>query len=362
MIPPTSCPRDTVLCVSLVRELVLARGIFLKLKFCAAIAALAAAFTNPASADDDYLASIGGAGGAVFSTRCPMGSLLHGFEIRGADDLDAIRLVCVNAQGPAQFSAAAADPTWRGGDGGAYHRVVCPDQFPIVFGLDVHAEGVDTIIVNDFSLHCGWAAATQPAGVPTNGLPGFDGPSYMPSTTRYGLGFGSSGKWATGTSGRQTCPPGRVAVGLRGRSGIWLDGMGLVCGEPTTYLSLGRVNTGSAPSGPPMSLCDRARDALARNSPAAPNLVEQCRKSQPPVKSLGRVGHEVGSPHASTTLEAAPAVSPAYTPPVTTTVTSARTALAVDPPICSAARKARARNSPAAPNLEAQCRAAGGTP
>jgi hypothetical protein len=111
-----------------------------------------------------------------------------------------------------------------------------------------------------------------------------------------------------------------------------------------------------------MSLCDRARDARARNSPAAPNLEEQCRKSQPPVKSLGRVGHEVGPPHSSNTLEAAPAVSPAYTPPVTTTVTSARTALAVDPPICSAARKARARNSPAAPNLEAQCRAAGGTP
>jgi hypothetical protein len=334
----------------------------MKLGICAAIAAFSAAFAGTALADDDYLASIGGVGGAVFATRCPVGSLLHGFEIRAADDVDAIRLVCVNAQGPARFSPAASDPTWRGGDGGAYHLVVCTDQFPIVFGLDVGAEGVDTIIVNDFRLHCGWAAPTQPAGVPTNYLPGFHGPSYMPEMTRYGLGFGTSGQRASGTSGRQTCPPGRVAVGLRGRSGIWLDGMGLMCGDPTTYLSLGRVNAGSTPSGPPMSLCDRARDARARNSPAAPNLEEQCRKSQPPVKSLGRVGHEVGPPHSSNTLEAAPAVSPAYTPPVTTTVTSARTALAVDPPICSAARKARARNSPAAPNLEAQCRAAGGTP
>ena len=32
-----------------------------------------------------------------------------------------------------------------------------------------------------------------------------------------------------------------------------------------------------------------------------------------------------------------------------------------DPPICTNARSARARNSPAAPGLEAQCRAAGGT-
>lgn len=33
-----------------------------------------------------------------------------------------------------------------------------------------------------------------------------------------------------------------------------------------------------------------------------------------------------------------------------------------DPPICASARSARARNSPAAPGLERQCRAAGGTP
>ena len=333
----------------------------MKLGLCAALVAITASFTGPAWGDDDYLASIGGAGGGVFATRCPAGSLLHGFEIRAADDIDAIRLVCVNAQGPVQFSAAAADPTWRGGNGGVYHRVVCPDKFPIAFGLDVHAEGVDTIVVNDFNLHCGWAAPTQPAGLPVNGATGFHAPSYMPGSTRLWMGFGTSGQRAVGTSGRQYCPAGRVAVGLRGRSGIWLDGMGLICGEPTTYLSLGRVNTGSAPSGPPMSLCDRARDALARNSPAAPNLVEQCRRSQPPVKSIGREGHEVGSPQVSTTVTQAPA---AYSPtrPATTTAATPRTALAADPPICIRARDARARNSPAAPNLEAQCRAAGGTP
>jgi hypothetical protein len=334
----------------------------MKLGICAAIAAFSAAFAGPASADDDYLASIGGMGGSVFATRCPTGSLLHGFEIRAADDVDAIRLVCVNAQGPARFSAAAADPTWRGGEGGAYHMVVCPDQFPIVFGLDVSAEGVDTIVVNSFTLHCGWAAAAQPAGLPLGGAAGFKAPSYMPEMNRYWMGYGTSGRRAGGTSDRQTCPPGRVAVGLRGRSGIWLDGMGLMCGEPTTYLSLGRVNTGSTPSGPPMSLCDRARDARARNSPAAPNLEEQCRKSQPPVKSLGRVGHEVGAPHSSITAQEAPAIATASASPAATTVATPRAALAVDPPICAAARNARARNSPAAPNLEAQCRAAGGTP
>jgi cell division septation protein DedD len=33
----------------------------------------------------------------------------------------------------------------------------------------------------------------------------------------------------------------------------------------------------------------------------------------------------------------------------------------IDPPICAAARTAKARNSPAAPGLEKQCLAAGGT-
>jgi hypothetical protein len=335
----------------------------MKFGICAALVAITAALTGPARAEDDYLASIGGAGGGVFATRCPGGSLLHGFEIRAADDIDAIRLVCVYAQGPAQFSAAPSDPTWRGGDGGVYHRVVCPDNLPVAFGLDVHAEGVDTIVVNDFRLHCGLAAPTQPAGLPINGATGFHAPGYMPEMTRYWMGFGSSGRRADGTSGRQFCPAGRVAVGLRGRSGIWLDGMGLICGEPTTYLSLGRVNTGSAPAGPPMSLCDRARDALTRNSPAAPNLVEQCRKSQPPVKSIGRVGHAAGSPRVSTTVtEVRPAYSESPTLPASATAAIPRAALTSDPPICIAARNARARNSPAAPNLEAQCRAAGGTP
>ncbi|HSO33010.1 MAG TPA: hypothetical protein VLT33_10840 [Labilithrix sp.] len=60
----------------------------------------------------------------------------------------------------------------------------------------------------------------------------------------------------------------------------------------------------------------------------------------------------------------APAASVSATPLPTAPVvvkTAAKPA-APDPPICAAARSARARNSPAATNLEAQCRAAGGKP
>ncbi|MCM3873215.1 MAG: trypsin-like serine protease [Pyrinomonadaceae bacterium] len=83
--------------------------------------------------------------------------------------------------------------------------------------------------------------------------------------------------------------------------------------------SIGRDKGSTTPTaGPPMSMCDRARDARARKSPAADNLEAQCR---------ALTGTPVGASRF---------------------------------PICDRARDARARKSPAADGLEAQCRALGG--
>jgi hypothetical protein len=73
-----------------------------------------------------------------------------------------------------------------------------------------------------------------------------------------------------------------------------------------------------------MSICDRARDARARNSPAAASLEAQCRAAteKPPV-ALGRV--QSTTPKGSTLS------------------------------ICERAQDAHARNSPATPSLDAQC-------
>jgi hypothetical protein len=79
---------------------------------------------------------------------------------------------------------------------------------------------------------------------------------------------------------------------------------------------------------PARSICDAARDARARNSPAAAGLEAQCRASTPPEAGTGKVLGRVP------TSGSVPARS-----------------------ICDAARDARARNSPAAAGLEAQCRA-----
>ena len=80
-------------------------------------------------------------------------------------------------------------------------------------------------------------------------------------------------------------------------------------------------------------------------------------------------GGDDAAPEAAATVEAAPAAAapdaapeaaaPLATPPP---VVRAPPKPKPDPEICVNARSARARGSPAAENLEAQCRAAGGKP
>ncbi|MEP7147541.1 MAG: hypothetical protein ABI857_01480 [Acidobacteriota bacterium] len=102
-------------------------------------------------------------------------------------------------------------------------------------------------------------------------------------------------------------------------------------GPERPVYALGRVKLPPAGALPSRSICDSARDARARNSPAAPGLEAKCRAAgaageKPPPLALGRVK-----------------VPAAGTLPTLL--------------ICEASRGARARNSPAAPGLEAQCRA-----
>jgi hypothetical protein len=87
--------------------------------------------------------------------------------------------------------------------------------------------------------------------------------------------------------------------------------------------NLGREKSTAPPASKPTSICDAAKSARARNSPAAPGLEKQCAElTKKPVGHLGRVKTNPSDPK---------------------------------PPICDAAQSARARNSPAAPGLERQC-------
>lgn len=239
---------------------------------------------------DAILPPIGGPGGGQFVARCPRGQFLTGFELQTGDDVDAIRPLCVIAFGPEEVGTIKPYQSKLGGDDGGLRQLLCPEDAPIVTRIDIGAEGVKTLIVNNIHLFCGVAATTQtwsefPAAV-------FDGPA---AHGTYSFAIVSNDDVRV-TSGSQRCPAGLVAVGINGRSGSWLDAVGLICGppkltpKPPAPIALGRVQS-TAPKGPPMSLCERARDARARNSPAAPALEAQCRAAgdKPPRLVLGSV-------------------------------------------------------------------------
>jgi hypothetical protein len=273
------------------------------------------------------LPPIGGDGGAQFIARCPQGQLLAGFELHAGDVVDAIRPLCVAAYGPADVGPIEPYPSKFGGDGGNPRQLVCLSDAPIVIAMYIRYAGLDTHVVRHIHLFCGAAAINQNRGEFPDAV--FDGSP--PGENRPNLFETHNPVSGEGTT---QCPSGFVPVGINGRSGIWLDAVGLICGKlklTPKPVALGRVNGGT--TGPPKSICARARDARARNSPAAPALEAQCRaagaagEKTPGVVALGRVQ---------------PTSPPG--PPKS---------------ICARARDARARNSPTAPALEAQCRAAG---
>jgi hypothetical protein len=325
---------------------VLPQGVMVLLLSCAAFPGRAAA---------TYLPAIGGSGGGQFFAPCPAGQNLTGFELRAGDDVDAIRSLCItnyssgSVTGPmltdgsgliihygnltrelyaAPFSEIAGDymelpKDWHGGTGGGRASVICPKGRPVVVGLYVAAEGARTITVNNIHLFCGLAIPSQQLDPNPSAI--FDAPGYRPVSTSFlGIQVGDSPNNVVRSG--QRCSDGQVAVGIHGRSGIWLDALGLICDTPRVIQAnaLGRVAP-RGPAGPPRPICDVAREARARNSPAAPGLERQCEASKPVVKSLGRV-----------------ATTGAAGPPRT---------------ICEAAQDAAARKSPAAPSLAAQCRA-----
>jgi hypothetical protein len=262
---------------------------------------------------------VGGYGGIQFTARCPKDRflLLTGFELRVGDTVDAIRPICVAAYGPNEIGPLQPYPSFNGGDGGHPLQIICPSDTPIVIKMYIAWAGRELFSVSYIGLFCGVAGTTQtPTKDPTvNAYTNFD-------------------IFAPRGGELESCPPGLVAVGISGRAGQWLDALGLTCGPPklTPKKALGRVPTSSP--GPPMSICARARAARARNSPTAPALEAQCR-------AAGAAGEK--TPPGPVVLGRVPPTSPPV-PPMS---------------ICARARAARARNSPTAPALEAQCRAAG---
>ena len=165
---------------------------------------------------DTYLQQLGGSGGGKFVGRCPKDQNLAGFDLQTGEIVDSIRPLCLVTFGPTDVGPINALPDAFGGSGGGNRkRLVCPKNAPIVVGWDVGWSGKHTVTVEAIVLLCGATGQQTTTGIPG---PGFNGNS--PG------GFDNFGEK------KQRCPAGLVAVGIAGRSGEWVDAIGLICDEP----------------------------------------------------------------------------------------------------------------------------------
>jgi hypothetical protein len=233
------------------------------------------AMTGGAHAADVSLPLIGGGGGGQFFARCQVGDILTGFELRTGNDVDAIRPICATPQSPTSTGPRNFYPELSGGQGGNPRQILCPDSLPLVSGLEIGYEGEKTIIVNNVHLYCTVALPNQRTSQFAQAV--YDGPSIRVT---------SGGPFTGGDPvflnfALENCPPNTVAVGIAGRSGIWVDAVGLMCGDsplkPTgngPVHSIGRISPSSTLPAKP--ICEAARDARARNSPVAAQLEAQC--------------------------------------------------------------------------------------
>lgn len=317
-----------------------------------------------AQAQDRMLAPIGGPGGSEFVARCPAGQILGGLEMRTGDDIDAIRPLCIKpiisidtvaiepgnpAYDPNKYdqqyeevsrygySDPIATTDWYGGPGGSGVSRITGGWG--ITGIYVESEGVHRVTVNGIALVSYRTMASSPV-VDANALSQIqENMGQVPSSFRAPINYD-----AEHAAGSSMCPIGNdgwtmTVVGIHGRTGVFVDAIGLICGYPVfppPPVHLGRVQ-GSTPAPPPdridgePMICAYARSARARNSPAAPDLEAQCevaRRALPPV-ALGRIQSTTPSP---------PIIP-----------------LDGELPICARARDARARNSPAAPSLQSRC-------
>lgn len=153
----------------------------------------------------------GGNGGVPFKYTCGAAAVLRGFGARTGSWFDAITPICAAAWGNDKGAVVRRPEPWFGGPGGGKTEILCPSGSNIVSMrvssgmLTSHIRGVTQLL-----LACGNAGPSGKSMVAAGPLGGPD----KPKLHRTEL----------------LCAPGQVALGVIGRSGKWLDQIGLICG------------------------------------------------------------------------------------------------------------------------------------
>jgi hypothetical protein len=179
----------------------------------------------------------GGPGGGPFRAECPSGQYLVGVSIKAGAWVDAIYLLCapfIADQGG--FGKWTRGPRHGGAGGSALLKDAACPRDRVVWGIKFGWTRTEYSYVDYVELQCMPTARDGPTNnvcVQTGGGCWNKNPNPPPATFPGGLNVIGDEPF------KQNCDPkSEVATGIHGRSGAYVDALGLICGlEPTPHVA-----------------------------------------------------------------------------------------------------------------------------
>jgi len=164
----------------------------------------------------------GGPGGGPFRLQCPPNMFMLGAAVRSGGWVDAIRANCAGFNPSThQFVRPPQFTAFTGGPGGSLQQSGCSeDRFVSGIKIGFTRDGNRPKYLDYIEMRCsvlsGYGGDTRVCLQTGNGC--WDRHPNPGPYNGYGLSFTLS------------CPAGQAAIGLFGRSGLYVDGVGLICG------------------------------------------------------------------------------------------------------------------------------------
>src|SRR5262245_4300144 len=155
--------------------------------------------------------TFGGPGGGEFEISCPFGSVMTGIRARHGEWIDALAPICSRYVRAQQTLGEIGPQPFAGGKGGGEAFIRCQPRRGVIVGLEVFQANNKWGSVGHIVVNCG--DYLQPERF-ANKLPG--SADFLGQSQR-------------GTRSTLKCAPPLVAAVIIGKSGIYVDRIGLTC-------------------------------------------------------------------------------------------------------------------------------------
>ena len=193
-----------------------------------AILAACAAALHPSPSYATQMRIVGGPGGRPFSATCQPGMYLAGFHARAGAWVDGLGLLCARYDASQNSLSKVHDnESYVGGIHGSPQEEYCPLGQPLT-GIAMtftRGNGLDRQYLNSLAMLCGGRDTSMPIAQGHQ--------DRCISTGEDCDAFFESSTWGMTTRDRladyQYCPLDEIAVGIQGRSGDYVDAVGLIC-------------------------------------------------------------------------------------------------------------------------------------